>query len=358
MNRRRPVFQQLESRQLLAADVFIPHNVVQPDDIDGNGIVAPVDALRAVNRLAQGVGDEVVDFLDVNADGRITPVDPLIVINNLERGGGESNVPVESRINWVRNAIEAGQIPESIGLARAHEVLETLELGGRPELGEIITTERLELLKDRATDGANVRDIVFETLGVASDSGAVEATRSALERSGIDIGDITDTIDSIIGDATSDGAGLIDGINSLLNDLLGGDGGLFGRLNALVKAAQIQNVILEVESVLNQSGVEIDALYEQLQAFIDEFDSESTPLATSIDNLIDSAINSDGNVRNSVINLLDSAELDSIRSQVEGILNAFGIDTLNLSQTIEQFITDWRAGGTPIRDAIANLLGG
>ena len=48
-NRCRPRFEQLESRQLLAASPW--HNSFLPPDVDANGTIAPIDALLIVNEL-------------------------------------------------------------------------------------------------------------------------------------------------------------------------------------------------------------------------------------------------------------------------------------------------------------------
>ncbi len=70
---------------------FLPTNPYIPQDVDGDGTVAPLDALLIVNRLNQ-VGGTIpvlppgVDaYLDVNGDGVIGPVDALLVINYLNR---------------------------------------------------------------------------------------------------------------------------------------------------------------------------------------------------------------------------------------------------------------------------------
>ncbi|GIW98278.1 MAG: hypothetical protein KatS3mg111_1611 [Pirellulaceae bacterium] len=76
-------------------------NEAQPADVDGDGIVAPIDALLVINELNRHGGrqlpltpervDEAFGFLDTNGDNYVAPVDALIVINHLNRSraGGE-----------------------------------------------------------------------------------------------------------------------------------------------------------------------------------------------------------------------------------------------------------------------------
>ncbi|HEY6564503.1 MAG TPA: dockerin type I domain-containing protein, partial [Pirellulaceae bacterium] len=63
-----------------------------PEDVNGDGLVAPLDALMIVNRLPHGnqadgqlgpAPPNNHDFVDVNADSRVSPLDALLVINRL-----------------------------------------------------------------------------------------------------------------------------------------------------------------------------------------------------------------------------------------------------------------------------------
>ncbi|WP_235908882.1 cadherin-like domain-containing protein [Roseiconus nitratireducens] len=64
------------------------HNVDVPQDVDGNGVVSPIDALTIINYLniygpgEIGPGDPSFGY-DVNGDNDITPLDALLVINFL-----------------------------------------------------------------------------------------------------------------------------------------------------------------------------------------------------------------------------------------------------------------------------------
>jgi hypothetical protein len=67
------------------------HNPDAPFDVNGDGVVSPVDVLLVINALNSGNSGPVsaidetdfVGYLDVNNDGYLTPMDALLVINYL-----------------------------------------------------------------------------------------------------------------------------------------------------------------------------------------------------------------------------------------------------------------------------------
>src|SRR5687767_5066718 len=87
-----------EARALLAADVLAAwHNQASPCDVNADGCVTPMDALRIINELNTGgarqlsapaitrasfmaAGDSQPNFYDVNRDGYLTASDALAVI--------------------------------------------------------------------------------------------------------------------------------------------------------------------------------------------------------------------------------------------------------------------------------------
>lgn len=91
--------EQLERRELLAADLTVHHNPIEPMDVNNDAFVTPLDALNIINELnARSSGRGGQDgggrqrFLDVNNDRALTPLDALRVVNGLnERGrrGGD-----------------------------------------------------------------------------------------------------------------------------------------------------------------------------------------------------------------------------------------------------------------------------
>ena len=97
---RRLGLESLEGRVLLAADLPLMQNPLDPMDVNDDGVVAPDDVLMIANRLNGGnrpTGGR--GFLDVNGDGQVAPVDALMVINRLagrdrgERPGGNRPTP-------------------------------------------------------------------------------------------------------------------------------------------------------------------------------------------------------------------------------------------------------------------------
>ena len=65
-----------------------PTNLLQPADVSGDGVVAPIDALMVINsmRSAAAEGESLsasAGMVDVNGDGELTPIDALLVINHI-----------------------------------------------------------------------------------------------------------------------------------------------------------------------------------------------------------------------------------------------------------------------------------
>lgn len=88
---RKPNYEQLESRQLLNGDCGY-HNSSIPEDVDGNNVVAPLDALLVISRLnkqrhkelcADPLEGESKVLIDVNNSGWVEPHDALLVIAKL-----------------------------------------------------------------------------------------------------------------------------------------------------------------------------------------------------------------------------------------------------------------------------------
>ncbi|QDT12523.1 peroxidase family protein [Planctomycetes bacterium K23_9] len=116
---RRLRLQNLEQRQLLAADISAFQNVEFPEDVNADGEVSPADVLMILNGLAEGGEVQITGpggedlaandgnqpnnrrFRDVNGDGRLTPDDALRVLNRMTRDrdlggrGGDQGRPPE-----------------------------------------------------------------------------------------------------------------------------------------------------------------------------------------------------------------------------------------------------------------------
>ncbi len=77
----------LETRQLMANDLTMGiHNSLTAEDVNGDGIVSPSDALNVISAMHRMRTGQAIDSslrCDVNHDGSITPLDALMVINRL-----------------------------------------------------------------------------------------------------------------------------------------------------------------------------------------------------------------------------------------------------------------------------------
>lgn len=76
----------LESRALMASD--LSHNFLEPNDVNDDNRVSPVDALLVINTLNDLRSNSISDsegFEDVNDDSRVSPTDALLVINQLNQ---------------------------------------------------------------------------------------------------------------------------------------------------------------------------------------------------------------------------------------------------------------------------------
>lgn len=102
--RRRSFFEQLEVRNLLAADW---HNAVMPMDVNGDQVVSPLDALQVVIKLnADGSGQmpslppgvQPSGYYDTNADGFLNPLDALLVLIKLEESQAAGSVDTLQQI--------------------------------------------------------------------------------------------------------------------------------------------------------------------------------------------------------------------------------------------------------------------
>ena len=80
------------------------HNPVNANDVDGDGVVGPLDAIRVINAIGitdltfpstiPGLEDAPLPFLDVVPDGQIAPLDALLVINELPSSTAAPSAPL------------------------------------------------------------------------------------------------------------------------------------------------------------------------------------------------------------------------------------------------------------------------
>ena len=84
-----------QTRIHIVKDATPYHNDQDPADVDGNGVISPIDALIIVNYInnygpgsINPEGEGPVPNLDVDGDGMVSPIDMLIIINIIN---GSSN---------------------------------------------------------------------------------------------------------------------------------------------------------------------------------------------------------------------------------------------------------------------------
>ncbi len=79
-------------------DITPYHNDVNPYDVNGDGVLTPLDPLVLINYIndkgigpisAPGEGEDSIPDLDVDGDGEVSPIDILILINKLNEQNGQ-----------------------------------------------------------------------------------------------------------------------------------------------------------------------------------------------------------------------------------------------------------------------------
>ena len=62
----------------------VPQPVADSKDVNGDGHITALDALRVINAISRGSRTELPQY-DVNGDGNTTPLDALLIINHISR---------------------------------------------------------------------------------------------------------------------------------------------------------------------------------------------------------------------------------------------------------------------------------
>ncbi len=98
------------------------HNDVNPYDVDGDGVLTPLDPLVLINYIndkgvgpisAPGEGEDSVPDLDVDGDGEVSPIDILILINKLNEQNGEDVLKLDVHPPLIVGEGEGSLGPES-----------------------------------------------------------------------------------------------------------------------------------------------------------------------------------------------------------------------------------------------------
>jgi len=104
------------------------HNTSDPADVNGDGVISPIDALQVINELNEdgarplpppSQGSAPPPYVDVSGDGLVSPVDALIVINRLNgvAGEGEASGYATPQFVWAADARGTNAAPQSEPLA-------------------------------------------------------------------------------------------------------------------------------------------------------------------------------------------------------------------------------------------------
>jgi hypothetical protein len=114
-------------------------NSLLPEDVNGDGVVAPIDALQVINELnsrgsysLKQPDDPSPPYLDVNGDNSVAPIDALLVINYLNLApqpqSSQAAVSSVSDMNQIAAAIDACFFEESLskrnGISRLFDPLD------------------------------------------------------------------------------------------------------------------------------------------------------------------------------------------------------------------------------------------
>ncbi|MFO0942953.1 MAG: dockerin type I domain-containing protein [Pirellulales bacterium] len=116
-NHRRLVSEQLEGRSMMAGD--LSHNFLEPNDVNDDDRVSPVDALLVINTLndIRGGNSNSTNsshFEDVNDDSIVSPSDALLIINQLtvnqtqsSNGSSSTTSQIEARMQSASSSAAA-----------------------------------------------------------------------------------------------------------------------------------------------------------------------------------------------------------------------------------------------------------
>ncbi|MDE0816322.1 MAG: dockerin type I domain-containing protein [Pirellulaceae bacterium] len=197
-------FEQLEPRNMLAADVALIQNPLDAPDVNNDNQITPVDALSVINRLNNlaPAPDHIQYFMDVNGDRHISSIDALEIIDRLnhpdsfrrmlfseirDAGADSYQLPANAsqahqslfqdlRTNWLAFQDDAGPIHTLL------DELRNLARSDRPEIINKINSihKLVKLHESQLTGTINQHNVSF------SDVIDVIAARKPLSELGVD----------------------------------------------------------------------------------------------------------------------------------------------------------------------------
>jgi hypothetical protein len=261
---------------MLAADLDLDHNFVDPEDANADGTLSAKDAVAVVNALnLQAVAGRPAPagcFLDVDGDGNLTTADPLLIINRLNRSSGAivgSGAPLANRITQLREAILSEDLPEHVSLERATEILATLENGGRPELGECFR-DGLMWFEDAV--GVDI-DAIREQIG---------DLREAFHNGETPVQDWLAAFREQHGDGQ-----IAEELRQWLESVDAEAGALLDHIAEVWDDDQCAEVRAEIDQWLEANGVDTAAIEEHLESIRTRIENGETPIRDWLDELIE-----------------------------------------------------------------------
>ena len=164
-SKRRMSFEQLESRSLLAADGFIGirHNLLNPSDVNMDGVASPIDALAVIdelNRSKSTLESNSKMMMDTNNDGFVSPVDALVVIDTLN-SEFVSRLPKLSFGSGGGGGSGEGTGGDVIAVDDYQAVYVSLDATAKPEI-------EVDVLMNDIGQGLRIADVGMAATGVVS----------------------------------------------------------------------------------------------------------------------------------------------------------------------------------------------
>jgi hypothetical protein len=170
--------------------------VLLTEDVNADGYITAIDALRIVNFLGRRGASEVAvseigasapDFLDVNGNGYVSALDALIVINKLrvinDGESGEQLEDVQSDAAPV-NAVTTSVVSSSSVGQSVDDVDPAAEFGELPardkvlaagfQIAPVATTKAVDLIVERSDSSAWNGDLTDDALSAVLDEWEVQ----------------------------------------------------------------------------------------------------------------------------------------------------------------------------------------
>ncbi|HUG71644.1 MAG TPA: dockerin type I domain-containing protein [Pirellulaceae bacterium] len=116
------------SVQFFVSDVLSWHNARIPWDVDGDGQVSPIDALRIINDLGTRGSRQLPElaqappYLDVNNDGFVSPIDALLVVNFINNRGASAEGESSANVHFSCDVFDTRPLPIEMAAGTADAI--------------------------------------------------------------------------------------------------------------------------------------------------------------------------------------------------------------------------------------------